>query len=105
MDYSPPGSSVHGILQARVLEWVAFPPPGDLPDPGTELDSPAFPSLQVDSLQLNQLCTHTHTRTPDFFRFFSLIGCYKVFPVLYRRSLLVIYFIYINGRVFMLTLS
>ena len=23
MDYSPPGSSVHGILQARVLEWVA----------------------------------------------------------------------------------
>ena len=60
MDYSPPGSSVHGILQARVLEWVAFPPPGDLPDPGTELESPAFPSLQVDSSQLNQLCTHTH---------------------------------------------
>ena len=25
MDYSPPGSSVHGILQARVLEWVAVP--------------------------------------------------------------------------------
>ena len=24
-DYSPPGSSVHGILQARILEWVAFP--------------------------------------------------------------------------------
>ena len=23
MDYSPPGSSVHGILQARILEWVA----------------------------------------------------------------------------------
>ena len=22
MDYSPPGSSVHGILQARILEWV-----------------------------------------------------------------------------------
>ena len=35
MDYSPPGSSVHGILQARILEWVAMPsPPGDLPDPG-----------------------------------------------------------------------
>ena len=31
---SPPGSSVHGILQARILEWVACPPPGDLPDPG-----------------------------------------------------------------------
>ena len=25
MDYSPSGSSVHGILQARVLEWVAMP--------------------------------------------------------------------------------
>ena len=25
MDYSLPGSSVHGILQARVLEWVAVP--------------------------------------------------------------------------------
>ena len=34
MDCSPPGSSVHGILQARILEWVAMPfsrgssPPG-----------------------------------------------------------------------------
>ena len=25
MDYSPPGSSIHGILQARILEWVAMP--------------------------------------------------------------------------------
>ena len=25
MDYSPPGSSVHGILQVRILEWVAIP--------------------------------------------------------------------------------
>ena len=24
MDYSPPGSSVHGIFQARILEWVAI---------------------------------------------------------------------------------
>ena len=24
-DYSPPGSSVHGLLQARILEWVAIP--------------------------------------------------------------------------------
>ena len=28
MDYSPPGSPVHGVLQARILEWVACPPPG-----------------------------------------------------------------------------
>ena len=40
MDYSPPGSSVHGISQARILEWVAISFPGDLPSPGTELVSP-----------------------------------------------------------------
>ena len=34
MDYSPPGFSVHGIPQARILEWVALPPPQDLPSPG-----------------------------------------------------------------------
>ena len=31
-----PGSSVHGIFQARILEWIAVPSPGDLPDPGIE---------------------------------------------------------------------
>ena len=25
MDCNPPGSSIHGILQARILEWVAIP--------------------------------------------------------------------------------
>ena len=34
MDCSLPGSSVHGIPQARILEWVAFPSPGAPPDPG-----------------------------------------------------------------------
>ena len=29
MNGSPPGSSVHGILQARILEWLPFPPPGN----------------------------------------------------------------------------
>ena len=47
MGCSPPGSSVHGILQARILEWVAFPSPGDLPDPGIESESP---TLQADAL-------------------------------------------------------
>ena len=44
------GSSVHGILQARILEWVAIPSPGDLPDPGMEPPSPVSPGLQADSL-------------------------------------------------------
>ena len=46
-DCSLPGSSVHGNLQARTLEWVACPPPGDLPDPGIE---PGSPALQMGSL-------------------------------------------------------
>ena len=47
MNCSLPGFSVHKILQARILEWVAFPTPDDLPDPGTE---PGSPALQADSL-------------------------------------------------------
>ena len=42
MDCSLPGSSVHGIFQARILEWVPFPSPGDLPDPGIEPKSPTL---------------------------------------------------------------
>ena len=33
MDCSPPGSSVHGILQARILEWVAMPSSGGFISP------------------------------------------------------------------------
>ena len=46
LDCSPPVSS-HGILQARVLEWVAISTPGDLPRPGFK---PGSPALQADSL-------------------------------------------------------
>ena len=45
MGYSPPGSSVHGILQARILEWVAMPSSRGS-SPGIE---PRSPALQVDS--------------------------------------------------------
>ena len=31
---SPPGSSVHGIFQARILEWVVISFSRDLPNPG-----------------------------------------------------------------------
>ena len=42
MGYSPPGSSVHGISQAKTVEWLSFPSPGDLLDPGIKLTSPAL---------------------------------------------------------------
>ena len=38
---------VHGIFQARILEWAAIPSPGYLPNPGTE---PRSPVLQAYSL-------------------------------------------------------
>ena len=47
MDCSSPGSSVHGISQARILESVAFPSPGDLPNPEIEL---RYSALQADPL-------------------------------------------------------
>ena len=48
MDFAtPPGLSVHAILQARILEWVAIPFSRELPDAGIE---PGTPALQVDSL-------------------------------------------------------
>ena len=47
VDCSLPGSSIRGILQARILEWVAISFSRDLPDPGIEPGSPAF---QADTL-------------------------------------------------------
>ena len=39
MDGKPPGSSVVGVLRARILEWVAMLSPGDLPDSGIKPES------------------------------------------------------------------
>ena len=50
MDCSLRGSSVHGILQAIILEWGAISFSGDHPDPGIEPASPVSPALQADSL-------------------------------------------------------
>ena len=47
MDCSLPGFSVHGIFQARVLEWVAISFSRDLPDPGIK---PGSPALRADAL-------------------------------------------------------
>ena len=47
MDCNLPGSSVHGILQARILEWVAISFSRGSSDPGIETESPAS---QADSL-------------------------------------------------------
>ena len=60
MDCSPPGSSVRVISQARILEWVAMPSPGDLAEPRIE---PASPALQVDILPLSHQGSPDHVST------------------------------------------
>ena len=42
VDCSPPCSSIHGILQQEDWSGLPCPPPGDLPNPGIELGSPAL---------------------------------------------------------------
>ena len=51
-----PGSSVHGILQARILEWVAMPSSRRSSQPRME---PRSPSLQADSLCLSHQEAHS----------------------------------------------
>ena len=59
MDCSLPGSSVPGVLQARILEWLPCPPPDSRIEPGS-------PVLQADSLSseppLQTKCTHIETK-------------------------------------------
>ena len=47
MDCSPPGSCIHGILQARILNGLPYPSPGDLPKAEIE---PGSPALKADYL-------------------------------------------------------
>ena len=55
LDCSPPSSSVHGILQARILDVFPCPPPEDLPDSGIEPVSLTSSALVGSSLPLAAL--------------------------------------------------
>ena len=55
MDCNPPGSSVLGILQAKVPDWVTISFSKGLPIPGIEPVSPASSTLQADSLPTEPL--------------------------------------------------
>ena len=50
MGCSPLGSFVHGILQIRLLEWVAVPSSRGSSRPRIKAKSPASPAFQIDSL-------------------------------------------------------
>ena len=96
MDCSPPGSSVHRVLQTRILEWTTCLLPGDLPNTGIKAESLPSPVLAggffitpttweatADShccreethstissnyppIKNTHTHTHTHTHTPDY---------------------------------------
>ena len=53
MDCILPGSSVHGILEARMLEWVPFPAPGDLPNLGLNTRLLHLPKVPILSPALH----------------------------------------------------
>ena len=61
MGHSPPGSSVHGILQARILVWVACFSPGDFPNPGIQRGSPTLQATEPPGKpQTNKQNTPSH---------------------------------------------
>ena len=64
MDYSPPGSSVHGISQQEYWSELPFPSPGDVSYPGTELRQEAGerPSTRVKLLEIQSLRIKTPRR-------------------------------------------
>ena len=66
LDCSLPNSSVHGILQARILKWVAIPSPGDLPNPGIQ---PATSALETDSFPLSFLGSPNYMLCKPLFRY------------------------------------
>ena len=58
IDCSTPVSSVHRILQTRILEWVAMPFSRELPDPGIEPRSPALQQTLLFELLGDPLDVH-----------------------------------------------
>ena len=89
MDCSLPGSSVHGILQAGILEWLAMPSSRGPPDPGTEPRSLLSPALaggfSTTSATWEPLCSHfCHPSSSSSFASsvinrFSLVCCLQSF--------------------------
>ena len=70
VDCSPPGSSVHGIHQARILSKFPFLSPGNLPNPGIK---PKSPSMQVDILLLSHQGSSLPRFSWDNFKYFFLL--------------------------------
>ena len=67
MDYSPLGSSIHGIFQARILDWFPYPSSGNLPDPGIGPAFLMFPALAGGLFITGTTITWPHIYLGQFF--------------------------------------
>ena len=83
MDCSPPGSSVHGLSQARILEWVAIPFSKDLPNPGINSGLPHCRQIlyhlshqENPNIYYESLRRHDSTNQPwlQLLRFWGALG-------------------------------
>ena len=100
--WSPASSSVHGILQARILKWVAMPSCRDLPGPGIKPSSCMSPALtggffttsaiweSPDKVIMCYNCTLTVEFIPKYCTFF-VVQCNIIFPKLCFKNSLLIY--------------
>ena len=62
-DCSSPGSSVHNIFQARIVEWVAMPSSRGSSQPRDPIEAPVSPALQADSLPAEPV-SHSKRKLP-----------------------------------------
>ena len=87
MDCSPSGSSVHGVFQARILEWVAIFFQGDLADLGID---PVSPALAGSFLSLSHHILF-------LYKFFSIMFYHRILNIALcpmQSTLLFIYSVY-----------
>ena len=78
-DYHSPGSSVHGILQARIPEWVAIPFSRDLPDPGSN------PDLHCKRILYH--LSHQEAQFSQMWVFFVLLNIWSIFTTWFILSI------------------
>ena len=86
---SLPGSSVTGILQIRILEWLPCPPPGDLPNPGIEPASLTSPALAGEFFTTNAtwevLRYHIQSKYKQCFSFY-IVSSWSWFLIKHLRN-------------------
>ena len=70
--FGPHDYTVRGILQARILEWVAFPFPEDLPNPGIK---PRSPTLQADPLPAKSQGKPNKASIHSYFSYERILSC------------------------------